>query len=255
MLAIGIVVDDAIVVLENIERHDSERPRPPHRHHQGHGGGHRADLAVGLVLCAVFVPCSFISGITGQFFRQFAVTIAVSTVISAVNAITMTPSRAVLIFKTEERDTTGHELKREALPWWIFGVVGGCWPSGTGQTTLAADLALPPPCSRGRRSRASPAGCPGRSRPAISLPGRWSGGTVRLVVHPAGECRAGLALPRLQPALRRHDSRLWLDGRQAAAVSAVLVLLVYGGLVVADVLDISACPDGFIPQQDQGRLS
>ena len=59
-------------------------------------------VAVALVLCAVFVPCAFISGITGQFFRQFAVTIAVSTVISAINAITMTPSRAVMIFKTEE---------------------------------------------------------------------------------------------------------------------------------------------------------
>ena len=60
-------------------------------------------IAVALVLCAVFVPCAFIRGITGQFFRQFAVTISVSTVISAVNAVTMTPSRAVLIFKTEER--------------------------------------------------------------------------------------------------------------------------------------------------------
>src|SRR6202044_3656578 len=77
-------------------------------------------VAVGLVLCAVFVPCAFIGGITGQFFRQFAVTIAVSTLISAVNAITMTPSRAVLIFKTEE----GHAHKPEALPWWIFGLLG-----------------------------------------------------------------------------------------------------------------------------------
>src|SRR5205814_2098575 len=58
-------------------------------------------VAVALVLCAVFVPCAFISGITGQFFHQFAVTIAVSTVISAINAVTMTPSRAVLIFKAE----------------------------------------------------------------------------------------------------------------------------------------------------------
>ena len=65
-------------------------------------------IAVALVLCAVFVPCAFISGITGQFFRQFAVTIAVSTVISAVNAVTMTPSRAVLIFKDEHGAAKGH---------------------------------------------------------------------------------------------------------------------------------------------------
>src|SRR5205823_3896607 len=98
-------------------------------------------IAVALVLCAVFVPCAFISGITGHFFRQFAVTISVSTVISAVNAITMTPSRAVLLFKTEEsaspaiasgtgsaeavKSSKGYEHHREALPWWIFAVAGG----------------------------------------------------------------------------------------------------------------------------------
>ena len=62
-------------------------------------------VAVGLVLSAVFIPCTFIGGITGQFFRQFAVTIAVSTIISAINALTMTPSRAVIIFKAEEGHT------------------------------------------------------------------------------------------------------------------------------------------------------
>ena len=124
VLAIGIVVDDAIVVLENIERMMAK--------------GHDARtatimamdevtgpiVAVGLVLCAVFVPCAFISGITGLFFHQFAVTIAVSTVISAVNAVTMTPSRAVLIFRSEE-GKHAHEHRREALPWWIFILVGG----------------------------------------------------------------------------------------------------------------------------------
>ena len=58
-------------------------------------------LAITLVLSSVFIPCCFLGGITGQFFRQFAVTIAVSTIISAINALTMTPSRAVMIFKTE----------------------------------------------------------------------------------------------------------------------------------------------------------
>src|SRR5216117_2450498 len=81
-------------------------------------------LAITLVLAAVFIPCCFLGGISGQFFRQFAVTIAVSTIISAINALTMTPSRAVLIFQTEESHA-GHELRREALPWWIFAVLGG----------------------------------------------------------------------------------------------------------------------------------
>src|SRR5262249_22148372 len=86
-------------------------------------------IAITLVLCAVFVPVCFLPGITGQFFRQFAVTIAVSTVISAINALTMTPSRAVVTFKAEEK--AGHGHHREALPWWIFGVLGGVltvWP-------------------------------------------------------------------------------------------------------------------------------
>ena len=124
VLAIGIVVDDAIVVLENIERLIAtgldSRTATIKAMEEITG----PILAITLVLSSVFVPCCFLGGITGQFFRQFAVTIAVSTIISAMNALTMTPSRAVLIFKTEERGH-GHELKREALPWWIFGVVGG----------------------------------------------------------------------------------------------------------------------------------
>ena len=124
VLAIGIVVDDAIVVLENIERqmalgHDV-RTATIKAMDEITG----PILAITLVLCAVFIPCCFMGGVSGAFFRQFAVTIATSTVISAINALTMTPSRAVLIFKTEQTEA-GHEHKREALPWWIFAVLGG----------------------------------------------------------------------------------------------------------------------------------
>ena len=102
VLAIGIVVDDAIVVLENIERLIAtgldSRTATIKAMEEITG----PILAITLVLSSVFVPCCFLGGITGQFFRQFAVTIAVSTIISAMNALTMTPSRAVLIFKTEE---------------------------------------------------------------------------------------------------------------------------------------------------------
>ena len=105
VLAIGIVVDDAIVVLENIERMIAKgfdaRTATIKAMEEITG----PIIAITLVLCSVFVPCCFIGGITGQFFRQFAVTIAVSTIISAVNALTMTPSRAVLIFKTERGRT------------------------------------------------------------------------------------------------------------------------------------------------------
>jgi RND family efflux transporter MFP subunit len=101
VLAIGIVVDDAIVVLENIERMIARGYEPRTATIKAMEEVTGPIVAVGLVLCAVFVPCAFISGITGQFFRQFALTISVSTVISAINAITMTPSRAVFLFKNE----------------------------------------------------------------------------------------------------------------------------------------------------------
>src|SRR5271166_3953755 len=97
VLAIGIVVDDAIVVVENVERwleHGIE-PREAARRAMDEVTG--PVIAVALVLCAVFVPCAFISGITGQFFRQFAVTISASTVFSAINSLTLSPALAAIL--------------------------------------------------------------------------------------------------------------------------------------------------------------
>src|SRR6202000_1242134 len=110
VLAIGIVVDDAIVVLENIERQIATgldaRTATIKAMHEITG----PILAITLVLSSVFIPCCFLGGVTGQFFRQFAVTIAVSTIISAINALAMPPSRAVMIFKNEQNSTEGgHE--------------------------------------------------------------------------------------------------------------------------------------------------
>jgi multidrug efflux pump len=123
VLAIGIVVDDAIVVLENIERQMAKGLDTRTATIKAMEEITGPILAITMVLCAVFIPCAFISGVTGRFFRQFAVTIAASTIISAINALTMTPSRAVAIFKSQE----GHHdqsHRREALPWWIFGLLG-----------------------------------------------------------------------------------------------------------------------------------
>ena len=120
VLAIGIVVDDAIVVVEAVE------------HHIEHGMAPRAAtirameqvsgpvIAVGLVLSAVFVPCAFISGITGQFFRQFALTIAVSTVISAFNSLTLSPALAAMLLKPRQENG-----QQEALPRLAFMLLGG----------------------------------------------------------------------------------------------------------------------------------
>src|SRR5207253_2339011 len=143
VLAVGIVVDDAIVVLENIERLMATGLDARAATIKAMAEVTGPIIAVALVLCAVFVPCAVVSGITGQFFRQFAVTITVSTVISAINAVTMTPSRAVLIFKTEER--TGRKHVHEALPWWIFGVAGGLFTVWLAQRFLAGHGWLPAP--------------------------------------------------------------------------------------------------------------
>ncbi|MEO6848660.1 MAG: multidrug efflux RND transporter permease subunit, partial [Chthoniobacterales bacterium] len=99
VLAIGIVVDDAIVVVEAIEHKLSQgkTPRVAALEAMNEVGG--AVVAVALVLAAVFIPTAFITGITGQFFRQFALTIAVSTIISAVNSLTMSPALGVLLLR------------------------------------------------------------------------------------------------------------------------------------------------------------
>ncbi len=99
VLAIGIVVDDAIVVVENVERNIALGlpPRDATRKAMDEVSG--AVIAVGLVLCAVFIPTAFISGITGQFYRQFALTIAVSTLISAFNSLTLSPALCAILLK------------------------------------------------------------------------------------------------------------------------------------------------------------
>src|SRR5205807_1556324 len=121
VLAIGIVVDDAIVVVENVERW-LERGESPHeatRKAMDEVTG--PIVAVALVLCAVFVPCAFISGITGQFFRQFAVTIAISTVFSAFNSLTLSPALAALLL----RPSGHHGAAREVLPRLGVALLGG----------------------------------------------------------------------------------------------------------------------------------
>ncbi|HDX5079385.1 TPA: efflux RND transporter permease subunit, partial [Enterobacter kobei] len=99
VLAIGIVVDDAIVVVENVERNIEEGLAPLAAAHQAMREVSGPIIAIALVLCAVFVPMAFLSGVTGQFYKQFAVTIAISTVISAINSLTLSPALAALLLK------------------------------------------------------------------------------------------------------------------------------------------------------------
>jgi multidrug efflux pump len=99
VLAIGIVVDDAIVVVENVERSIEAGLEPRAAAHQAMREVSGPIIAVALVLCAVFVPMTFMAGLTGQFFRQFAATIAISTVISAINSLTLSPALAALLLR------------------------------------------------------------------------------------------------------------------------------------------------------------
>src|SRR6185295_1048865 len=99
VLAIGIVVDDAIVVVENVERHIEEGLTPLEASHRAMEEVSGPIIAIALVLCAVFVPVAFISGLTGQFYRQFALTIAFSTLISAFNSLTLSLALAAVLLK------------------------------------------------------------------------------------------------------------------------------------------------------------
>ena len=102
VLAIGIVVDDAIVVVENVERNISEGRSPREATYQAMKEVTNPIIAIALVLVAVFVPLAFISGLSGQFYRQFAMTIAISTVISAINSLTLSPALAALLLKPHQ---------------------------------------------------------------------------------------------------------------------------------------------------------
>jgi hydrophobe/amphiphile efflux-1 (HAE1) family protein len=99
VLAIGIVVDDAIVVVENVERHIEEGLSPHDASYKAMEEVTGPIIAIALVLCAVFVPVAFVSGLTGQFYRQFALTIAFSTVISAFNSLTLSPALSAILLK------------------------------------------------------------------------------------------------------------------------------------------------------------
>jgi hydrophobe/amphiphile efflux-1 (HAE1) family protein len=102
VLAVGIVVDDAIVVVENVERNLERGMTPAQAAHVTMDEVGGALISIALTLCAVFVPSAFLSGITGQFFRQFAVTIAVSTLISCFVSLTLSPALCAVLFRAHE---------------------------------------------------------------------------------------------------------------------------------------------------------
>jgi len=120
VLAIGIVVDDAIVVVENVERNIEMGLSPKAAAHQAMREVSGPIIAIALVLCAVFVPMAFLSGVTGQFYKQFATTIAISTVISAINSLTLSPALAALLLKDHQAPKDMPTRLIDRLFGWIF---------------------------------------------------------------------------------------------------------------------------------------
>jgi multidrug efflux pump subunit AcrB len=249
VLAIGIVVDDAIVVLENIERLIATGLDPRTATIKAMEEITGPIMAITLVLSSVFVPVCFLAGVTGQFFRQFAVTIAVSTIISAVNAVTMTPSRAVVVFKTEQGEG-GHESRREALPWWIFGIFGGLITVWLGETFLAEAMGFP---AGGEQDTDLPAWMSWAITSAYFIPGAVMGGAIGwLIIRPVNAVLGAF----FRGFNRVFDRMTDLYGRTVAGilrVSAIVVLL-YGGLLVLTGFQFIRAPTGFVPQQDKGYV-
>ena len=117
VLAIGIVVDDAIVVVENVERHIGDGMSPRDAAHKAMSEVSGPIVAITLVLTAVFVPLAFLGGVTGQFYKQFAVTIAAAVIISGFNSLTLSPALAAMLLQP-------HGAKKDALGRWIERLLG-----------------------------------------------------------------------------------------------------------------------------------
>ena len=238
VLAIGIVVDDAIVVVEAVEHHIEHGLSPYDATIKAMTQVSAPVIAVGLVLTAVFVPCAFITGITGQFYRQFALTIATSTVISAFNSLTLSPALAALLLRPRVKGVF------QALPWPAFVMAGG-WAGyallGPRALALAQNAHLP-------------------------LENPWI--SAELAANLAGLAGGALAGYAVSGVLNRvfgwtfylfnkaFDASTSLYTKMVSGLLRVslLVLLVYGGLLGLTYWSFTRTPTGFIPAQDKGYL-
>ena len=149
VLAIGIVVDDAIVVVENVERNIALGLSPVDAAKRAMSEVTSPIIATALVLCAVFVPTAFISGLTGQFYKQFAITIAISTVISAFNSLTLSPALCAVLLKEHSapKDWFARVMEK-SLGWFfhpfnrVFAWAGNKYSTGVGSVLRKSAVAL-----------------------------------------------------------------------------------------------------------------
>jgi multidrug efflux pump len=232
VLAIGIVVDDAIVVVEAVEHHIEEGLSPRDATIKAMEEVSGPVIAVGLVLSAVFVPCAFISGIMGQFFRQFALTISVSTVISAFNSLTLSPALTALLLKPRDK----HHAP--PLPWPAFVFVGA-WLGWEFLTGWLAAIGTHLPIE------VSAANAPW----IAAIIGAAIGGAAAWPLNKA----CGFAFRVFNRGFD-YTSRLytWTVGRMLRI--SMVVLAAYGFLLYLTYAGFNATPKGFIPSQDKGYL-
>jgi multidrug efflux pump subunit AcrB len=233
VLAIGIVVDDAIVVVEAVEHHIERGLSPKEATVKAMSQVAGPVIAVGLVLSAVFVPCAFISGITGQFFRQFALTIAVSTVISAFNSLTLSPALTALLLRPRDKRVA------EPLPQPAF------WLLGT-----AAGILLTPALLPWLEATFGPL-------PYGANAVRVVGGIVGTLVFAALARPANHVLGAFFRMFNNGFNRtaaLYTRSVGGLLRVSVLVLIIYGGLLALTYVGFIHTPKGFIPAQDKGYL-
>jgi multidrug efflux pump len=249
VLAIGIVVDDAIVVVENVERWMAQglSPRDASRKAMEEVTG--PVIAIALVLCAVFVPTAFMAGISGQFYKQFALTIAASTVISAFNSLTLSPALCAIMLKPHAHGDHGH-AHQEALPKLGIAIIGGLL-AYVFLLPIAAGVLGP------EASHAAEAAHGGHG--AIEAPA-WLRIGVFVIGVIVGWLLAGI-INRLLGAFFRGFN--WVFDVTIKGYGAIvglflrlslIVLLVYGGFMALTYLAIVRVPKGFIPEQDKGYL-
>ena len=251
VLAIGIVVDDAIVVVENIERWMAKGLPPREATIKAMDEITGPVIAITLVLSSVFIPTAFLAGITGQFYRQFALTIAASTIISAINAMTMAPARAVTLIKPHVH---GQESQREALPRWGYRAADRLFRLSARRSHGHGDCSA---CSAGRRTRRRSGGS------ARSVAGRGLERAVWCCWPPAASW-AGSSPRPVNAVLNRFLGGFnWVFDRLSGGYGflvrgllrvSFILLLVYGGLLALTGLGFKVVPKGFIPDQDKGYL-
>jgi multidrug efflux pump len=250
VLAIGIVVDDAIVVVENVERHMAmgKSPRDAARAAMTEVTG--PVIAIALVLCAVFVPTAFMAGISGQFYKQFALTIAASTVISAFNSITLSPAMCAILLKEHGHGEHGR-AHQEALPRLGIVLITGLAVAFLLAPRLAPvfGLASPGHEEHAGASQGADLAKLWALRAGLFVAGGVAGWLLATVVNGVlGAFFRGFnwAFDRATN-LYGHTVTLFLR-------LSVIILLVYGGLIGLTVLGFRTVPTGFIPEQDKGYL-